>query len=147
MRWLIDTNVLSESIRPRPDRNVLQWIAAQDFRDTVISVVTIAEIVEGIAVAPTAERRNKLSAWLDNTVRPMFAGRTLDLTVEILADWLMLARRLARAGKSQEAPDLLIASTARIHNLVVVTRNHGDFASCGVVVFNPWTGETYGAEE
>jgi predicted nucleic acid-binding protein len=72
-----------------------------------------------------------------------FENRVLPLTLEILTDWLALARQVQKRGASRNAPDLLIASTARVHHLVLVSRNVKDFAGTGVVLYDPWTGKTH----
>jgi len=73
----------------------------------------------------------------------LFHGRTLPITVAILTDWLTLAHQLRARGRPQSAPDLMIASTARIHDLVVVSRNVRDFADTGIVVYDPWNDQTH----
>jgi predicted nucleic acid-binding protein len=141
LKWLIDTHVISESTSSRPQAMVLAWIAGQPAEDLAISIVTMAELRDGAETAPTNERRGSLLHWIERQVEPAFRNRILPVTIDILADWLALARRLAAARQPRSAPDLLIAATARVHGLVVVTRNWRDFALTGVPVFNPWTGE------
>lgn len=143
MRWLLDTNVVSETIRPRPDNAVLAWIAGQAPDLMAISIVTWAELRAGILSAHDDRRRRELLQWVEVTLPRWLQERILALTIEILTDWLQLGRTLAVRGITREASDLLIASTARIHNLVVVSRNTRDFAGTGVVVYDPWSGETH----
>ena len=143
MKWLLDTNVVSEGVRKSPSHSVLKWIAAQPPVDLAISVVTIAELRDGLASARNPIRFQELSHWLSTEIPGTFKDRTLAVTSDILIDWLQLARGLRGSGKTRDPADLLIASTARIQRLAVVTRNTRDFASTGVTVYNPWTDETH----
>lgn len=146
MKWLLDTNVVSEGVRPRPHPAVLAWTADQSEQDIAISVVTLAELRSGIRQVQQHGLRHRLAEWVETEVTRSFAGRTLPLTVEILTDWLLLARGLRALGRPQSAPDLLIAATARVHSLILVTRNVRDFADTGILVYDPWTGETHKME-
>jgi len=105
--------------------------------------VTLAELQDGASAAPNEEGRRKLAHWFERMVVPSFTDRVLQLTGETLIEWLRLARRLERKRVTRKAPDLLIASTARVHNLIVVTRNVRDFADTGVTVYDPWVDATH----
>ena len=142
MSLLLDTNVVSESIRARPEPKVLRWLAALPKQDLAISAVTVAELRDGITNAPGGKRRAALSRWVENEVA-YFSDRTLQITGDILLDWISLSRRLRRTGKTRESADLLIASTARVHNLTLATRNIRDFADTGLVVYDPWHDRTH----
>jgi toxin FitB len=143
LKWLLDTNVVSENVRARPNRGVLERTARLGRTDVAISVVTLAELQDGASSAPSEKRRGELIAWLDEDVIPYFADRTLQLNSAILTDWLRLTRSLEKKRVTRKAPDLLIASTARIHNLIVVSRNVRDFADTGVTVYDPWADATH----
>jgi toxin FitB len=142
VKWLLDTNVISETVRKRPHRNIIDWIAAERPEDLAISIVTLSELLDGVATDRNETRRHKLTAWVEIEVSDRFRDRTLPLTSNVLIDWLRLGRRLRAGGRSREAADLLIAATARVHKLTLVTRNIRDFADTGVVVYDPWTGKT-----
>jgi predicted nucleic acid-binding protein len=107
-----------------------------------ISIVTWAELRVGMLYAHN-ERRRELEQWLDVTVPKWLEQRILALTIDVLTEWLEIGRILAARGINREATDLLIASTARTHNLIVVSRNVRDFANTGVVVYDPWSGKTH----
>ena len=143
MKWLLDTNVVSESIRPRPAPGVLSWISSQPAEDMAISVVTLAELRDGASTVGDEGRRQRLERWIDTEVVASFTDHTLPLTVDILAHWLFLARSLAAKGRPRSAPDLLIAATAQVHNLIIVSRNYQDFMGADVAVFDPWTDKTH----
>jgi toxin FitB len=143
MKWLLDTNVLSEGTRPRPDPGVMGWMSSQPPEQLAVSIVTVAELRDGAATVTDERRRRQFQQWIEVDVARLFADRTLPLTIEILVHWLFLGRKLFAKGTPRSAPDLLIAATAWIHGLIVVSRNFQDFAGTGVVVFNPWTGTTH----
>jgi predicted nucleic acid-binding protein len=141
MRWLVDTNVISESMRPRPNGTVRDWVEARE-QELALSVVTLAELRDGASTLPDNARRRLFDNWISEIVIPRFDGRTFALTLEILTDFMLIGRRLGARGRPQSAPDLLIAATARMYNLTVATRDVRGFANTGITVYNPWTNET-----
>ncbi|MGH9422176.1 MAG: type II toxin-antitoxin system VapC family toxin [Thermoanaerobaculia bacterium] len=136
--WLLDTNVLSELRRPRPNPNVIQFIAAQPFDLLHVSVVTFAEIRFGIEVATDLSQRTELNRWLTHTARPMFANRVLEVTEDILVTWRLLVEGGRKTGYTFAQPDLIIAATALHHGLTMVSRNTRDFEKANVAFLNPW---------
>jgi Predicted nucleic acid-binding protein, contains PIN domain len=142
VRWLLDTNVVSETIKERADPHVVAWIAKQPRSDMALSIVTLAEIREGIESSADEQKRQQLTHWLETTVVMSLGQQCLTLGTAILVDWLRLSRQLARKRITRQAPDLLLASTARVHHLILATRNVPHFANTGVTVYNPWTNET-----
>ncbi len=146
MRWLLDTNVVSETVQARPDRAVAAWIGRQPDELTAISMVTLAELRGGASSNADERQRSELTHWLDVSVMSWFGERILPVTLEILVDWLEIGHRLARQGMTRSSADLLIASTARVHDLIIVSRNVRDFAGTGVVVYDPWNNETHRTE-
>jgi toxin FitB len=143
VKWLLDTNVVSESVRPHPNQRVLAWIADHPGDELAISILTLAELRNGIAALDDKGRERPFEAWMRAYVIPNFGERTLPLTIEILVDWLRLSRLLNAKGRPRAAADLLIAATARIHDLTIVTRNVRDFAGTGVVVYDAWVGKAH----
>jgi predicted nucleic acid-binding protein len=103
----------------------------------------VAELRVGAVAARSEKRRQELTRWIESEIEDAFTGRILPLTIGILIDWLRLMRRLAATGQTRSAADLLIAATARVHDLILVTRNARDFAGTGIVVYDPWTSETH----
>ena len=138
MAWLLDTNVLSERRKPRPEPKVTAFYEAQPLKSLYISVVNIAEIRFGIELQPDVARRAELHDWLTVKLRPAFAGRTLPVTEDILLKWRTLMEDGRKTGHTYSHPDLLLAATALQHGLTVVTRDRTDFDKAGVPVFNPW---------
>jgi toxin FitB len=142
VKWLLDTNVISESTRDHPARSVIEWMAAAPIEELAISIVSLAELYDGARTHPDQTRHRRLVNWVDREVSATFQGRTLPLTIDVLIDWLTLSRKLRGKGRARDAADLLIAATARVHSLILVTRNGRHFADTGVVVYDPWTGRT-----
>ena len=136
--WLLDTNILSEVRKPRPEPKVLRFIAGQPLDRLFVSVVTFAEIRFGIECAPTPSHRAELHDWLTHRLRPMFAGRALPISEDIMLKWRLLVEDGRRARHTFPQPDLIIAATALLHAMTVVTRDSADFARAHVPVFNPW---------
>jgi len=135
---LLDTNVLSELRRSRPDQRVTAWIEAQPLDDLYVSTVTLAEIRFGIETLPDQIRRAELETWLAGKVRPMFTHRVLEITEGIMLRWRLLVEEGRQRGHTYSQPDLIIAATALEHGLTLVTRNVTDFAGLGVKLLNPW---------
>ena len=136
--WLLDTNILSELRRPRPEAKVLRFVAAQRLETMFVSVVTFAELRFGIERLDDAARRAALGDWLENTVRPMFAGRILPVTEDIMLRWRLLVEEGRKGGITFSQPDLIIAATAAYGGLTVVSRDTTEYQRAGVPVFDPW---------
>ena len=111
--------------------------------DLAISIVTLSELADGVTTNPDESRRRALTVWLEAEVSDRFRDRILSLTSTIFVDWLRLGRQLRASGRSRDAADLLIAATARVHKLTLVTRNIWDFAHTWIIVYDPWTGKTH----
>jgi predicted nucleic acid-binding protein len=136
--WLLDTNVLSELRRPRPERKVLAFIAAQPLEFLYVSAVSFAEIRFGIELLADAGRRAELNDWLVHKVRPMFEQRVLAITEDIMFKWRLLVEDGRKSGHTFSQPDLIIAATALHHGLTVVSRDVGEYQIAKVPVLNPW---------
>jgi predicted nucleic acid-binding protein len=143
LKWLLDTNVVSETVRRRPTDRVIRWLSQIALDDAAVSIVTMAELAAGIERAPTQDSREQLRQWISNWAEGRLVHQPLPLAHDILVEWLHLSRNLAARGIARSAPDLLIAATARMHRLAVVTRNVRDFADTGLVVYDPWSDQTH----
>lgn len=138
MRFLLDTCVLSELRRPRPDAGLLSWVSQTDEERLYLSVVALMEIQKGIAKLPAEPKRAALQAWLDHDLTARFAGRLLPVDEETALTWGTMLGEADRAGAPVPVVDALLAATAAAHNLTLVTRNAGDFERLPVRVANPW---------
>ena len=137
--WLLDTNVLSELRRPKREKRVVAFIAAQPLERLFVSSVTLAEIRFGIELSPDINVRTELKEWLEHRVRPMFESRTLPVSEDVMFKWRILVEDGRKAGHTYSQPDLIIAATALHHGLTVVSRDTADFARARIPIFNPWT--------
>lgn len=138
MAWLLDTNVLSELRRPRSEQKVITFVAGCPLDHLYISVVTIAEIRFGIELVANPVRRAALQDWLTNKVRPMFDGRVLDVSEDILFKWRLLVEDGRKTGHTFSQPDLFIAATALCHGLTAVMRDRIHYDKAGAAVVDPW---------
>ncbi len=135
--WLLDTNILSGLRRPRPERKVVSFIAAQPLDSPYVSSVTLAEIRFGIKQLADSGRRSELIDWLTHRVRPMFEQRVLPVTEDVMLRWRLLVEEGRKAGHTFSQPDLIIAATALEHGLTLVSRNLSDYAKAHAPVLNP----------
>jgi len=136
--WLLDTNVLSELRRAKPEAKVVAFVAAQPLERLYLSTVTLAEIRFGIELVEDATRRAELGDWLAHKVRPMFEQRVLPLSEDVILKWRLLVEEGRKAGHTFSQPDLFIAATALHHGLTVVTRDAAEFERARAPVLNPW---------
>jgi len=136
--WLLDTNVISELRRPRPEPRVVSFVATQPLEQLYISSVTFAEIRFGIEMVADPIRRADLQNWLLHKLRPMFGQRVLSVSEDVMFKWRLLVEQGRKAGHTFSQPDLIIAATAQLHGLTVVTRGSADYELTRVALFNPW---------
>lgn len=137
-RYLLDTCVISEFVKPRPDERVVNWLNAIDPEKAYLSAVTIGEIQNGISLKPASNRRTQLEIWLHETLPQQFAGRILDLDAESFVTWGRMTARQKEIGRPMAIMDSLIAATALQQRMVLVTRNVSDFTADELYVLNPW---------
>ena len=135
MSYLLDTNVLSELRRKTPDVAVLEWFASRPASTLYLSVLTFGELRKGIEGVPDAKRRMALTDWLETDLPAFFAGRILPVDAQVADRW---GRLLSAAGRPLPAIDSLLAASAALHGLSMVTRNSRDFVDLGLDVINPW---------
>ena len=136
--FLLDTNIISELIKPKPEANVTEWVENTDESLLYLSVLTLGEIRRGIAAPPQSRRRATLEAWLDKDLRARFERRILVIDQEVADRWGLLTAAARNSGIVLPVIDGLLAATALEHNLTLVTRDTGQIPSMGVAVFNPW---------
>ena len=138
MGWLIDTDILSERARKRPDTRVLAWLE-ENAADVYTSSHTIGEIQAGIGFLPDGAKKRALQAWLNGLMDAM-EGRILNFNTSVAMVWGRQEAEFKRKGCPMPMPDSFIAATARRHNLVIITRNVADFTIPGLKVFDPSQG-------
>lgn len=136
--FLLDTNCVSELVRVKPERRVLEWIEAADEGLLYLSVLTLGEIRKGVAGLPQGKRRTRLETWLEVDLQSRFSGRILPIDMAIANRWGLLAAQAKTKGVPLPVIDGLLAATAIHYDLTVVSRNASDFASAQVPVVNPW---------
>ncbi len=138
MRFLLDTMVVSEPAKPKPDGGVLAWIEAQDPWDLAVSVLTLGEIQRGVERMASGRRKAELIEWLATQLPGQFAERVLPVDAAVALAWGTLTTSSGRLGRPLHVVDGLLLATARVHDLTLVTRNTSDFAERGVPVLNPY---------
>ena len=135
MRFLLDTNSLSEMEKPRPDSGLATWMMQHEAASAV-SEITIGEINKGVFYHRPGSRRQRVQAFMDE-IEESFAERVLPVTLEILKRWGRLCGEHEARGRTLPVMDSLLAATALVHELTLVTRNTADFPS-EVRTLNPW---------
>ncbi|SFS04505.1 hypothetical protein/tRNA(fMet)-specific endonuclease VapC [Granulicella pectinivorans] len=136
--FLHDTNIPSETIRPHPDADVMQWRSSQSDKDLFLSVISIGELREGIALLTQGRKRNETELWFRNDLIRHFENRLLPVTHPIAERWKILTAERRLRGVPLHPADGQIAATALEHTLHLVTRNVKDFVHLGDSLFNPW---------
>ena len=135
MSYLIDTNVLSELRKRKPDANVVAWVQERPRQSLHLSVLSLGEIRKGIESVSDAAFRQTLTDWLETDLPTYFVGRLLGIDAPVADRW---GRVQASAGRDLPVIDGLLAATALQHDLTLVTRNVKDFAGLGVPLIDPW---------
>lgn len=138
MSFLLDTNVVSEWVKQRPDSGVMAWLDRVDEDRVFISVVTLAEIRYGIDRLAAGRRRERLDAWLRDALPLRFEGRVLAVDEAVADGWGNVVARREAAGRPIGSMDAFIAATANLHGLALVTRDEGDFEAAVDAIVNPW---------
>jgi hypothetical protein len=138
VRYLLDTNVISEWTRPRPDPAVVAWLEGADEDALYLSVLAFAEIRLGIELLPRGRKRTRLSAWLDGDLAARFEGRIIGIERDVAEAWAAIVARGRARGASLPILDAFKAATALVHQLTLVTRNERDLGGLDVPIVNPW---------
>lgn len=138
MKYLLDTCLISELVKKSPNAGVLGWLDKQDEDQLYLSALTIGELQKGISRLADARKKEELQIWLSSDLVSRFERRILNIDPEVAVRWGELIGEAERRGKRLPVIDSLIAATAAVHNLTVVTRNTEDLEKCAVRVLNPW---------
>lgn len=135
---LLDTNVVSEPLRPAPEVRVIEWIDAQPLETLYLSAMTVAELRAGVALLPAGRRRNNLHEYLEKRVLPSFAGRVLPFDLACTSAYAELLAAVRKAGSGIETAVACIAAVAFANGFVVATRDASPFRAAGLTVIDPW---------
>jgi toxin FitB len=135
--YLLDTNVISETRKKKPDANVQRWLEGQAIYQQHISVITLGELLQGAHRAPTPEQESNLIAWIERT-EGKFTGRILELDAPVMRLWASITAKAIKHGLTAPLMDSLLAATAIHHDLIFVTRNTDDVQALGGQTVNPW---------
>jgi predicted nucleic acid-binding protein len=138
MNYLLDTCVISELLKKKPNVSVVKWISAIDEMRLFISVFTLGEIYKGIEKLPVGKKRERLYEWVSVDLQERFNHKIIDFDIQTATTWGCIQAQSEIAGHSLPAIDGLIAATGMAHDLVVVTRNIKDMEISGVSLLNPW---------
>lgn len=138
MSYLLDTNVVSEWVKPQPNPHVVAWLQEVDEDRVFLSVASLAEIRRGVELMPSGRRRESLAHWLATDLPSRFEGRILDIDSRVADAWGIVMARGQRSGMNPGVLDVFFAATAEVHRLTLVTRNVRDFLKFGVPLLNPW---------
>jgi len=138
LRYLLDTCVLSELVKPKPNRGVIAWLEATEELSLHLSVVSFGELQKGVSKLKESHRRKKLQSWVDEDLTARFAGRVLDIDRAVASRWGELSGNAERRGKKVPVLDGLLAATALEGGLTVVTENVRHFEATECSVHNPW---------
>ena len=135
---ILDTNVLSEVLKPRPDPRVMEWLAAQNYHDVYITAPTVAEMMHGLNRMPEGKRRAGLMAAVEAMFENEFAGRILPFDFAAAVSYAELVVERERMGRPLTSFDAHIAAIARVNTATVATHNIKDFEHCNVALIDPW---------
>jgi predicted nucleic acid-binding protein len=135
----LDTNIVSEWVKPRPDAGVVAWLADVDEDRVFISVVTLAELRHGVERMDDGARRGRIDEWLRHELPARFEGRVLFIDDAVADAWGRVVAHREALGRRIGPMDAFIAATAQVHELTVVTRNTSDFKLSVKAVVNPWS--------
>jgi predicted nucleic acid-binding protein len=137
---LLDTNVISEVVAPRPSDAVLEWLARQDPPSLFLSVITIGELLEGVFKRAPGRRTRELQRWVEHDLMRQFEGRVLVLDERSARCWGHLLGEARRRGRPLPVIDAQITAMALVHGLAVATRDAAGFSGTGVEIVDPWQG-------
>lgn len=138
MNYLLDTCLLSELRKPEPDAGVVAWVSDVDEARLFVSVLSLGEIQKGVAKLADGRRKNAFQHWLEQDLLVRFEGRILPLDLDMALEWGFMSAATENRGKPAPVVDALLAVTAIVRHLTLVTRNDKDFSGFPVKVLNPW---------
>jgi toxin FitB len=138
MKYILDTNVISEAINKQPNPQVMNWLRAMDAQELYLSVVTVGEIKKGVEKLSESHRKQAIKDWFEHELLIKFDGQILTVDLPVILVWGELVGELEQKGRKLPALDSLIAATAKYYGYTLVTRNEKDFAGINIIIFNPF---------
>ena len=138
MKYLLDTCIISELVKSKPDRKVVSWVKSNNESNFYLSSLTFGELYKGVSRLPDSKKKKKLFQWIEEDLKERFAEKILDIDLMVARTWGELQGASESAGNPMPAIDGLIAATGLTHNLTVVTRNITDMQQSGALLLNPW---------
>ena len=138
MKYLLDTCVISELIKSKPNKNVVNWIKKNNEQDYFLSSLTFGEVHKGIVKLMDKTRKDKLHQWVENDLKERFKNRIIPIDINVAKIWGQIQGRAEIVGKPMPAIDSLIAATGICYDLIVITQNISDMQQSNVVLLNPW---------
>lgn len=138
MKYLLDTCLISELVKKEPNPAVVAWLDQQDEQSLFLSVLALGELQKGISRLPDSAKRDALQAWVSHDLVERFSGRMLGVDQATALYWGRLQGEAECRGEKLPVMDALIAASAAVHGMLVVTRNAKDLERCGAQVCNPW---------
>ncbi len=139
MKYLLDTNIVSELISKKPNTKVLEFISSINENDVLLSVVTIGEIKSGIEKLEDSKRKEVLNTWLNEDLLNRFNNRLLTIDLDIMLVWGEIIQKNKKIGNPLPILDSLIGATCISNNLTLITRNESDFRTLDIRVINPFS--------
>ncbi|NOQ21682.1 MAG: PIN domain-containing protein [Candidatus Aegiribacteria sp.] len=138
MKFLLDTCLISELVKSRPEKKVVDWLLSENETDFYVSVLTFGELHKGIEKLPESRKKEELQNWVETELKERFHNRIIEIDLGISTVWGEIQCIAEKKGRPMPAIDSLIAATGIAHNLMVVTRNVADMKQSGVKLLNPW---------
>ena len=139
MNYLLDTCLISELSKSKPDKKVVDWVLSKNETGFYISVLTFGELHKGVEKLPESKKKKELRNWIESALKNRFQNRIIGIDMSVSILWGKIQSFTERKGKPMQAIDSLIAATGIAYNLTVVTRNVSDMEQSGVKLLNPWS--------
>ena len=138
MNYLLDTCLISELAKPKPDEKVVDWVLSENESSFYISVLTFGELHKGVEKLSESKKKEELRIWIEDELKNRFQNRIISIDIRVSILWGKIQCFAEKKGKPMPAIDALIAATGIAYDLTVVTRNATDMESSGVKLLNPW---------
>ena len=138
MNYLLDTCLISELSKSKPDKKVVDWVLSENETGFYVSVLTFGELHKGVEKLPESKKKDELRIWIEGELKDRFQNRIIGIDMRVSILWSKIQCIAEKKGKPMPAIDSLIAATGIAHDLIVVTRNVSDMEQSGVRLINPW---------